>query len=85
MKPINILPVPPSFWVLRDDRGLFYAYSTVDAGVRCTDEIRLARKYSTERGAWSAHHKIRLAYGKHTQPTYFTTRLTYHEAPPIPT
>jgi hypothetical protein len=84
MKPLNIISVPPGFWVLRDERGLFYAYSSPESGVRCTDEMRLARKYGTERGAWSAHHKIRLAYGKQTQPIYFTTRLTYHETQAVP-
>lgn len=80
MKPTNVLNVPPGFWCLRDDRGLFYAYSTVDAGVRCTDDIRLARKYSTERGATSARYKILQAYGKQTLPIHFTIQLTYHES-----
>lgn len=77
--PMNIISVPESFWALRDERGEFYAYSTTDSGVRCTKDLRLARKYSTERGAMSAMHKIRLAYGKHTRPINFTTQLTYHE------
>lgn len=84
MKPINILATPAGLWMLRDERGLFYAYSTLDAGVRCTEDVRLARKYGTRRGALSAHHKIRLAYGKQTTPIYFNIRLTYHETQAIP-
>jgi hypothetical protein len=84
MKPTNILTVPMGFWSLRDDRGEFYAYSTTDHGVRCTSDIRLARKYTTKRGALSARSQIRIAYGKATKPIYFTINLTYHEAPPIP-
>lgn len=84
MKPTNILDVIPGFWVLRDDRGEFYAYSTPTDGVRCTDKLRLARKYGSKHGANSARHKILQAYGKHTQPTHFTIRLTYHETQAVP-
>jgi hypothetical protein len=83
-KPTNILTAPTGFWSLRDDRGEFYAYSTTEKGVCCTDDIRLARKYSTKRGALSARSQIRIAYGKATKPIYFTTALTYHEATTIP-
>lgn len=84
MKPTNVIDVPSDFWALRDERGLLYAYSTPKDGVRCTESMPLARKYSTERGALVAMHKIRKAYGKQTRPIHYTTQLTYHETSPVP-
>lgn len=75
MKPTNILDMPSSFWILRDDRGLFYAYSHTDCGVRCTEQVKLARKYSTRKGATVAAFKLRQAYGKVTEPVSY--RITY--------
>ena len=75
MKPTNILNMPSSFWILRDDRGLFYAYSRNDCGVRCTEQIRLARKYETRKGATVAALNLRQAYGKLTEPVSYS--ITY--------
>ena len=68
MKPTNKLDVPQAFYVLRDARGEFYAYSTPDGGVRCTDAITLARKYFSLKGASVARSNITKAYGKHIVP-----------------
>ena len=69
------MQAPSEFWVLRDTRGEFYAYSDQD-GVRCTDRIEIARKYFTRKGATVAMTNLSKAYGKQTEPKLY--RLTYH-------
>lgn len=72
MKPTNKrMPSVPNFWCLRDERGEFYAYSTTEAGVRCCADVRHARKYATQKGAWVAQDNIFKAYGKRTKPVQF--------------
>lgn len=78
MKPSNALPSTREFWVLRDYRGEFYAYSTPEAGVRCTDRIDMARKYSTRKGAAVASFTLCEAYGKQMTPILY--RTTYEPA-----
>lgn len=78
MKPSNNINVPREIWLLRDKRGEFYAFSTPDGGVRCTDRIDMARKYSTRKGASVAMVNIAQAYGKMTKPVLF--RLIYDES-----
>ena len=78
MKPTNTLPTTREFWVLRDYRGEFYAYSTPDGGVRCTDRIDMARKYSTRKGASVATFTLSQAYGKQMTPILY--RTTYEPA-----
>lgn len=68
MRPANKLEFPQAFYVLRDTRGEFYAYSTPDAGVRCTDAITHARKYFTLKGASVARSNLTKAYGKQSKP-----------------
>lgn len=80
MKPVNQLSTPLPFWVLRDLRGEFYAYSSPEVGVRCTDELRLARKYGTRKGAAVAQRLIVNAYGKQTTPVRFRVETTYIES-----
>lgn len=86
MKPINIISIPPELWALRDERGEFYAYSTPDGGVRCTNRVDFARKYSTRKGASTAMVNISQSYGKQTKPILL--KLTYqtydHETANLP-
>lgn len=77
MKPTNTLNLPREVWVLRDYRGEFYAYSDHD-GVRCTDRIDMARKYTTRKGACVAMSNVLKAYGKTTTPIRYL--LTYEPA-----
>lgn len=77
MKPTNQLKAPTQVWVLRDYRGEFYAYSDHD-GVRCTDRIDMARKYTTRKGACVAMNNVAKAYGKQTTPILY--RITYEPA-----
>lgn len=74
MKPTNTISIPREVWVLRDFRGEFYAYSDQD-GVRCTDRIDMARKYSSRKGASIAMVNLSRAYGKSIKPVLF--RLIY--------
>lgn len=78
MKPTNQITAPLEFWVLRDVRGEFYAYSTPEGGVRCTDRIDMARKYSTRKGAGVATFTLAKAYGKQMAPVPY--RITYEPA-----
>lgn len=77
MKPTNAINAPREIWVLRDFRGEFYAYSD-HRGVRCTDRIEMARKYSSRRGALVAMSNLVHAYGKSTTPIKY--RITYEPA-----
>lgn len=70
----------PTFWVLRDARGEFYAYSLPDTGVRCTHLIEYAMKYNTRKGALIAASNVRRAYGKLTEPIQYQTKITYQPA-----
>ena len=80
MKPINVQQFVPVFYALADSRGEFYVYSAPDIGVRCSDDLALARKYSTIRGALSAQAMLKRTYGIHTQPTRYLTHVTYEPA-----
>lgn len=71
MKPTNDPTPRREFWCLRDERGHYYAYSNDEAGVRCCEDVRHARKYATAKGAWVAQHNILTAYGKRTSPVLF--------------
>ena len=74
------MKVLPVFWLLRDARGEFYCYSIPETGVRCTDRIDLARKYTTRKGALVASANVRQAYGKLTEPVKYRTNITYAPA-----
>lgn len=67
----------PEFWILRDARGEFYAYSLPDTGVRCTHMIELAKSYATRKGALVAASNVRLAYGKQLEALKYKTIITY--------
>lgn len=68
---------PPLFWILRDARDEFYAYSLPDTGVRCTDRIEYAMKYKTRKGALIAAANVRRAYGKQLWTWQYKTVTTY--------
>lgn len=70
----------PEFWVLRDARGEFYAYSLPETGVRCTHLIEIAKAYKTRKGALVAASNVRLAYGKLIEPVKYRTKITYQPA-----
>ena len=67
----------PEFWVLRDARDEFYAYSLPDTGVRCTHLIEYARPYDTRKGALIAASNVRLTYGKQLWAVKYKTKITY--------
>lgn len=70
----------PEFWILRDARGEFYAYSLPDTGVRCAHMIELAKAYKTRKGALIAASNVRIAYGKQLEPIKYKTIITYQPA-----
>lgn len=70
----------PIFWVLRDARDEFYAYSLPDTGVRCTHLIEYAMKYKTRKGSLIAAANVRRAYGKQLEPVKYQTIITYQPA-----
>lgn len=84
MKPINVQQFVPDFYVLRDRHGDFYIYSAPDIGVRHSDDMKLARKYSTLRGAKVAQAKLKRTYGYSTDPIYYHATITYHETTHLP-
>lgn len=71
------MKVLPVFWLLRDLRGEFYAYSVPETGVRCTDRVDLARKYTTRKGALVALSNVRIAYGKQLEAVKYATMISY--------
>lgn len=70
----------PEFWLLRDARDEFYAYSLPDTGVRCTDRVELAKSYKTRKGALVAASNVRIAYGKQLWAVKYKTIITYQPA-----
>lgn len=68
---------PATFWILRDARDEFYAYSVPETGVRCTDRIQYAMYYKTRKGALIAAANIRRAYGKQLWTWQYKTVTTY--------
>lgn len=80
MKRLTIINPPAAFWLLRDPRGEFYAYSLPDTGVRCTDRVDIAMKYTTRKGAKVAAANVLRAYGKTLVAIKYKTIITYEPA-----
>lgn len=77
MKRLTIANPPAYFWLLRDPRGEFYAYSLPETGVRCTDRVDIASKYTTRKGARVAASNVLRAYGKSLEAIKYRTVITY--------